>query len=392
MSPIEGQSTETVYDLLSRASDLPDGNPARLELLETAVRMADSLGDLEAGWEARDELMEAATMGGHPEKTLVAFSWSLAQFDRVGSDYGWDEDSLLWKYKWVLNSLWNFPAISPAQIEAAFSDFADRLVRGGYSPRTLYYFRAKYEHARGDQAAAEGWRALWTISPEDGLSDCSACEAAFSVEHRIAQGQDELALETAQPILTGRLRCAEVPHTTLADLLIVLLRLERFEEAVSAHRRGYKLIRDNPEFLVSSGQHLAFLAYTRNLPEAVKLLERHLPWALETADPDRRCSFYQNALVLTHRLRETGQTHLQLRLPAGFALQPEPDGYSIVALEAYLHDEALEIAQAFDARNGNDCFVSSLKSDAALLERVGSVSLELPATEGPDKNTRKRKP
>ena len=382
------QPTDTPYDLLDQSYDLPDGSPARLELLEQAVRLADSLGDIEAGWDARDALIDAATMGGYPEKTLVAFSWNLAQFDRVGDQYGWDEHDLLWKYKWVINSLWNFPSITRPQIEAAFSDFAARLERGGYSPRTLHYFRWKYEFERGDSVASEHCREQWSRAKRDDMSDCSACEASFMVDYQ--RDQPAAALEVAKPILSGRLRCAEVPHVTLAAVLEPMLKVGQFEEAVRTHLRGYKMIRDNQEFLISTGEHLAFLAYTHNLPKALELLERHLPWALATADMDRRYSFYRDSLVLMRRLRDASQQFAALKVPKDFAVQPSLNGLEVAALEMHLRSEATTIAAAFDARNGTDKFIRGLSMDEALLE-IPFVSLELPETESATKNKPKRK-
>ncbi len=382
------QPTDAVYDLMEQADDLPDGSPARLELFEQAVRLADSLRDIEAGWSARNQLIEAATMGGYPEKTLVAFAWMLAQFDASQDQYGWDEDDLLWKYKWVINSLWNFPTITRAQIEAAFDDFAARLERIGYGPRTLYYFRWIYESARGDGEAAEVWRNQWSRTKRDGLSDCSACEASFAVDY--LRDQPEQALEAAKPILNGRLRCAEVPHTTLAAILEPMLKTGQFTEAVGTHLRGYKMIRDNQEFLIAAGQHMAFLAHTHNLPKAVELFERHLPWALATADLNRRYSFYTNALALLRRLRDAGQTYVNVQVPKDFAIQPSPAGLEVTALEMYLRSEATTIAAAFDARNGTNLFTRGLQLDEALLA-TPFVSLELPDTESALKNKQKSK-
>lgn len=382
------QPTDAVYDLMEQADDLPDGSPARLELLEQSVRLADSLGDIEAGWSARNQLIEAATMGGYPEKTLVAFAWMLAQFDASKDQYGWDEDDLLWKYKWVINSLWNFPSVTRTQIEAAFDDFAARLERSGYGPRTLYYFRWIYEFARGDTQVAETWRNQWSRTKRDGISDCSACEASFVVDY--LRSDPTAALEAAKPILNGRLRCAEVPHTTLAAILEPMLKIGQLTEAVSTHLRGYKMIRDNQEFLIAAGQHMAFLAYTHNLPKALELFERHLPWALATADMNRRYSFYGNALALLRRLRDAGQQFVALNVPKDFAIQPSPDGITVAALEAHLRSEATTIAAAFDARNGTDLFARGLLLDETLLE-IPFVSLELPDTESATKNKQKSK-
>jgi len=369
--------TQTVESLMAAASRIPLGQPEKLELLERAVALADLQNDLMAGFEARDELIEAAGMGGHPEKTLVAFAWMLAQWDKHGEDeLGADEHSLLWKYKWVINTLWEFPSIAATQIEAAFDDFQARLERGGYSLRTLHYFRWKYAHHQGNWAEAESERTVWQRSSDDSMGDCSACEAHFLTDYLAAQKRDTEALEAARLILSGRQRCAEVPHVTYGVLLEPMLRLGQLEDACEAHLRGYRMVRDNPEFLATVGEHLAFLAYTHNTGPALALLERHLSWALETANLQARFEFYRSTLPLWNRLRDTGELEVKFRAPSGFTLEAEGGVYALDALEGWFGAQLEHLAARFDARNENGYFSSRLKADLELLERVGPLSLK----------------
>ena len=369
--------TQTVESLMVDASRIPLGQPEKLELLERAVALADLQNDLMAGFEARDELIEAAGMGGHPEKTLVAFAWMLAQWDKHGEDeLGADEYGLLWKYKWVINTLWEFPSIAATQIEAAFDDFQARLERGGYSLRTLHYFRWKYAHHQGNWAEAELERAVWQRSSDDSMGDCTACEAHFLTEYLAAQKRDPEALEATKLILSGRQRCAEVPHVTYGVLLEPMLRLEQFEDALDTHLRGYRMARDNPEFLATCGEHLAFLAYSHNTGPALALLERHLSWALETANLQARFEFYRSTLPLWNRLRDTGELEVVFRAPQGFALEGQGGIYALDALEGWFGAQLEDLANRFDARNGNGYFSSRLEVDLKLLERVPPLSLQ----------------
>ena len=76
----EEQATQ-IEELMSQAWQAQ--GEAKLALLEEAQRLADSSGDVEAGLEIRNEIIDAATWCGYYERSLVAFNWMLAQCDRV---------------------------------------------------------------------------------------------------------------------------------------------------------------------------------------------------------------------------------------------------------------------------------------------------------------------
>src|ERR1043165_2002174 len=105
----------TVIDrLLEKSNELKNG-PERIDVLEEAVRIADEQGELDAGFRARLELIEAATFGGRPDILLTAFAWCLAEHDRDPDRF--DRKDLLWKYMWVVGNIVEFPHITRAQIE-----------------------------------------------------------------------------------------------------------------------------------------------------------------------------------------------------------------------------------------------------------------------------------
>ena len=63
------------------AADEVEAGPLRVELFERAVRIADTHNDLDLAFQMRMDLIEAATFGGMPEVSLVAFAWCLAKSD-----------------------------------------------------------------------------------------------------------------------------------------------------------------------------------------------------------------------------------------------------------------------------------------------------------------------
>src|SRR5438876_12408062 len=105
---------DQIADLLDRAKSLGHG-PAQAALTGQAVDLADAHQDVEVGFHARQEHVNATMFAGQPDRMLVAFSWLLAQVDRDPTAY--DMHRVLWQYKWVVDHLPDFPQIPRAQVE-----------------------------------------------------------------------------------------------------------------------------------------------------------------------------------------------------------------------------------------------------------------------------------
>jgi hypothetical protein len=356
-----------IEELLDEASFLEDG-PTKVMLLEEAVCLADSHGEAEFGFEVRQDLIHAATFGGYPEKALVAFTWCLAHCDRAeGGQLGY---GMLWKYKWIANVLPEFPHITLAQIHGVLDDMAARYQKTGTSLRAVHKLRCGLAMGMGDRLAARVHHRAWQQAPADAVSDCAACERNHRVKYLFFQGKDEQGLAHAGPILQGRLRCAEIPHATLAHVLLPLVRLGRLEEAMAYHRQGLRLVTRNRSFVRELAMHMTFLALTDNLAHAVRLLERHLSWALEKEGQARRFDFFLAARLVLDRLAASGKSAVRLRLPQGFALHSESGKYDVGELADWFDADLQALAARFDARNGTDRFARRIAENRALKELV----------------------
>jgi hypothetical protein len=349
---------QQIEDLLEQAASYSHG-PEEIDLLEQAVRLADTHQLLEYGFDARKRLMTAATFGGAPEKALVAFTWCIGQCDQNPDDF--DSGDLLWEYKWVVSGLKQFPQISRAQIETAFEDMTKRYQEHGLSMRPIHKLRSMFGIHRGDTHEARRWQRHWRKTDRGFGNDCAACELHDQVEYLVFIGKLERGIELAEPLLNNRMRCAEIPHLTYAHLMLPYLKLGQIEEAYSSHRRGYRMIADNREFLSVINDHMLFLSLTGNHSRAVKLLEPHLIWALETSSPLRRYWFSRGAFFSLQLALENRLETLSLNLPKSFPLyRPEGD-YSLSLLKDWFAQDALALAGKFDARNENTHLTDSLK-------------------------------
>ncbi len=197
-------STADFQQLIWQARALSHGD-AKVALLEEAVRMADSLGDVDAGYRGRIKLVEAATFAGHQERALVAFAWCLAQSDaNPGRFNAWQ---LMWRYKWMVGNLPSFPQIALSKMHAMLEDFHRRCREHGYGERPYLTLRWTNAWESGDfQEAKQAYREMRDTSRE-ALTDCAACERNREVQWFAALREDEKALKLSEPIVRGRLSC-----------------------------------------------------------------------------------------------------------------------------------------------------------------------------------------
>jgi hypothetical protein len=369
---------DQIEELHDQAMACADG-PARLALLEECVRIADAHHDIVVGDSIRGDLIKSATFTGAPEKALVAFSWRLAQCDRDPEEF--DETELLWEYKWIADSLGGFPQISRQQIEEMLEDMTRRYQRCGASLRPIHKLRCTLAQDLCDRKAARTFFTQWKRTPRAWPSDCPACDQNSMARFAAASGKDEEALELAAPILNGSMSCAEIPHATLAHVLLPLVRLEREAEAMSLHHRGYRLISGNRKFLPEAAEHLVFLVLTDNLAKAVKLFEKHLEWALSATDLKARFEFYGAVRFLLEQLATAGREKARLKLPEHFPAWQESGEYEVAALRKWFDEAAAELAARFDARNGNDGFTKALRNVRRWKKHIRPCPLR-PGTEG----------
>ena len=81
------------YDYMEQAADVGEKTLEGVRLIEQAIKAADAENDVEAGYEARDMLMDATYDLGMPKKQLMAFAWMIKLSEAEEIDV--DEDDLM---------------------------------------------------------------------------------------------------------------------------------------------------------------------------------------------------------------------------------------------------------------------------------------------------------
>lgn len=355
---------EQIEDLLGEAEGLDHG-PVQLALVERAVELADIHNELDVSFHARMTLVEAAIFGDRPDIALVAFSWLLSKYDAEPDRF--DSFELLWSYKWILGHVAHFSTIPKDRIDDLFDDMKRRYKAEGSTLHAYWTLRRDNAQTMGDKVGAKKAHAKMLATARDHLSNCLACVQDGNVDLYAFLDDDAAAIQAAKPILNGKVSCSVVPECTYAGVVLPFLRLGNAKRAMECFATGYRLIGHQSTFLPQKAKYIVGLTLTDNLSRAVKLLDRHLPEALDSVDPSAKFEFYLAARLLLENLAENGKKTVPIRVTKKLELGGDAKP-TVAALSGWLDIELKELAAAFDARNGNKSFAKRVRDFRTLFE------------------------
>ncbi|WP_020519689.1 tetratricopeptide repeat protein [Catelliglobosispora koreensis] len=341
-------SEQQLRDMFAQAQAMPDG-PAKFQALDMAIRHADASGDAKLAFEFRHESIETFTFGGDDRRAFLAFSQSLAAYDRdptVADDYS--EHTILWQFKWVVNALPDFPDIPLDRTYAVLDDMQRRYLLGGHSLHAVHQARWQIAMHVGDfDAAARSYHDMVT-SKMDSLANCSVCVPSAQTRYLSEIGKFEEAVKVGGPVKRGW--CRRQPRWVQAYLMLPYLNTGQHAEAAEAHRNSYRQMRTDHTDLGGIGLHLTFLGRSGNETRGLEVVEKHLPWLEVSPSPADSLQFAAPAALVLNRLSANGfgDTTLLGRASATGRRQET----TVDALRGELAAFARDLAAKFDARNG----------------------------------------
>ncbi|MEU8954786.1 hypothetical protein AB0C93_10805 [Streptomyces sp. NPDC048518] len=337
------QNTDELYRALQENDRRPYGRPRTVtaeELAEAAEQFAEPAPLVEALL----ELQEAYTYGCEPRKSPVVFARLLTLFDEQPDAFDERTRSMLfWRFKWVAGALRALPEVPLASLRQWLREMRDRYEKAdlGLQP----YYGQAYElaaHVGEDTALAYE---LWAGRTRTPLSDCEACETCQRARHHLAAGDDERALNTWEPVLSGKESCLEEPARSVSYALLPLLRTGRTDRARELHLAGYRSCRRNASMAGEVGRHLEFCALTGNEARGLELLAENRILFDEVDSPLELLDYLTSVEVLLSRVELLGHGEVPA---AGFAGR----AWTAAGLRAEVRSRADDLAARFDARNG----------------------------------------
>jgi len=332
------------YNELRDASwNLPDGRQ-KLAVLEEMIQIADRYMTEEDAFDARISYISAAQEAGCSEKTLVAFSWCLAKFDKTPGAYS--HHTIMWHYKWVLNEIWKFPEFSLEQIERIYEDFKEKCLIYGYNLRAYYQQKVNFMLSQGMLTEAAEYYKLWRSTPRDSLADCKACEQNLFGVYQFKINHLKRGMLTVKPILDGKMQCRSIPQNTYSQVIVPLLKLKEYEIAMTTAKKAIQSLK-GPQYIVEYGIFLEFFTVT-NLAKAEKIYNQTIRFSLESKVGWDRLQYFLSAREF---LRTWNKKKRRKKLA-------ESDRVSL----DWLDHEIAVLAEAFNQRNGNS-YMNQLISD-----------------------------
>jgi len=356
---------EQIDELVEQADALPHGS-AKIELLQQAVRIADLNEDLTKGFECRLELIGAAIFGEQDDVAIVAFAWCR---DRIREDpdrfrhFGY---SYLWRYKWIINRADDDTRLTRAQLEGLLDDMEDGCRQFGYSLRPVVRLRIQIADSLGDFEQAQRHYEEWKALPSSSLDDCDACECNWRAEQAIAHNEYEKAIEIAQPIIDGELRCENIPIYTFGALMAPLIMLERFELADQLATRAYRRAKGKPQYTMTVTRLIYLRVRQRRWRLAVNMFDVQAPLVAEASNDTIKLEFWVVATALMKGLLDEGRKVRKFHIPETWDCH-RPDGrYDLQTLYAWFDQRSDELVQKFDERSGTQRMAGKKKDWLAL--------------------------
>lgn len=231
-----------------------------------------------------------------------------------------DFTDCLWKFKWIVSGVAKSSVIEKELIDEANEAMLFYYERMELSLASYYKALMNQNIDMGDTREMRANYELWKKLAKDDMADCEACEASGEITYLNFAGEYAAALELAEPILSGKLTCGEVPHTTYAPILFSMIKTGKIEEAKALLPKAAATIESNPRVINMVAPLIEIAVRLDERETALSLARKHSAAILDGNDDLNDLRFFI----------------------AVSAFGDEND-YKI----------ALEIAGKFDARNGN---------------------------------------
>lgn len=332
------------------------------DILLQALRLAESLQDTQATTKIRGEYIDCLSFQGRTVEAYPHFSILISQLDDPNANLGMMEElSILWKYKWFLNSLPKFPNIPKAQILDIMGDMERRYLQYGVlTQSTVYYYKDSVYSAMGDLETAQEYRSKYEASEILDLnwltlSDCDACICNGKVDDFVLEGNWEQAIQFAQPILSGEKKCESVPKSTYFKVALAFVKTGQMDEAALYFEKAVQLLKDERIELDSHRRSICYLVYTGQWERALAIFEQHFPKTLDTLLKSDVFHFYSAGVLLFRYIART-QHQVNMRIPDNPFLYQSDGSYNVPEVVQLLDTAVQEIAAQFDNRNENDYY------------------------------------
>ena len=350
---------QEIIQEMMEALEYMEHDRTRLDALQDVIDRADQAGLVLWQVRARWTYVQEVSIYGDALKAYIVYPKLLRITDDYQEKNGKMPDQLevLWCYKFLTENAVAFYQVSRQEFCKLTEDMKRRYQSAGYSLRAVY--QKCFEFYDGiDDKLAEEYYTLFLRETRDGISDCHACERSAEVKYLLARGKVDAAVRKAEPVVSGRLTCAEQPELTymhfVRDQVFRTLAgkpgnafaEEHLSEYVDYVRRAMKRehILEN-----EAGVMLMYdCLYEPN--KALPWIKAHCDYTETFRQPYAVFAFALGMLLFLRGIREKNgakRSDYRMKMDRRFRFYREDGVYNIRELYDYYDGLAKEIAQKF---------------------------------------------
>lgn len=367
---------------------LERGEP-RAKGIKRALDYAQEQQDTDAAFQLYYKFMNEDVMHGNAYQAIILFPEYVAYFeDHPDYQEEYNHD-LMWTYKWIIGNISDFYQIPLTQIESIYQQYKDFCKRFNYNLRTYYDgvwgFITPHLGKDGIFCGLTAKQAHDEMMKckRDELSDCVACETAGELIYMIDMQEDiKDVINKAQPLIDGKLTCAEQPHCAFTNIAEYYLENGDLVHADQFANKAYHLI--NRDYVnegnLTSKKSVCMTIFAHTDPnKAVKILKKLMEFIPENSNYNDLFEIYRGSYYFMSQLERKGASQIRLRLPyKDEEILTDDNIYDIPVLKEFFYNKAKEIAEKFDKRNGTDQFMKRLNKTYDVSEENFSYSEEMP--------------
>lgn len=355
-------SAEDWYQLLATIEQLP--HREQLTACEQALRDAERAQQPLGAVIMRQGLIDAALNLGRGDLIVQHFPRCLAE---MPADQPALQRDILFRYRWAVASIIEFPQVTLEQIDELVADMSQRYLEAGYSLRGVEVLKMLVGRETGRQPLAVAAQAKFATQGIDELSDDEETERAFVARNHAMFGNAiEAVADARRPYPSSYHRV--IVYSTVLQLL--LRHGEQQLAAICARQSRAGVTRD-VRFARERGEHLLYYGVTGQVRPAHRLLGDHFGEAWQRFEQIDRFWYLRGAGFFLQRTAGRGPLSIACRLTM--------DGQRISSrnrsqLAQWSLAEAQQIATQLDQRNGNAYFQQWIDELPALHDLADQLS------------------
>lgn len=341
----------------------------RISYLKKCIDEADKAKDFKTSLSLRYLHIKESTFNEDNLDSLIVFPEYMALFDKHPDLH--DRYTFMYAFKWIIESIMNFPQVSIEMAESYFEEFKRRCEMYGYTLK-IYYMKQINFFEKIDPERVMRLLELFRAEESDDISDGKADDISLEICTELDYGSEERALSLLNEMRRTGLRSGEVPQITYGKCVEYFTKKGNFEEAEYYADLLIPMTRGTDTYYMMEMSNVMILKAFTDPKTALSIFKRYIEYFISGKNVKFRFYFANAAYRLFKTLAENGYEVLPVKIPRTFALYNESGEYNAEELSRYFRTQGEELAEKFDKRNRNTMFSDMLNFEypKAPIERL----------------------